>query len=140
MSDYQSRADMMRTWTVAEVKAQPHLAVGQLTSAAAIIERLMDEVERLNRENFWLTKQEPVPDLNKGRTIQLPPVELGDTVWLVRLRKEGRVVVRCTVCKMEIHGDKVYLITKSRGGGVYGEDVFKTKEEAQKALEGNYEN
>ena len=65
MSDYQSRADMMRTWTVAEVKAQPHLAVGQLTSAAAIIEKLMDEVERLNRENFWLSKQEPVPDLTK---------------------------------------------------------------------------
>ena len=133
MSDYQSRADMMRTWTVAEVKAQPHLAVGQLHSAAAIIEKLMDEVERLNRENFWLTQQEPVPDMTKGRTIQLPPVELGDTVWLVK-RDQG-CVSRCRVCRIEIHGSKVRMVTKSRGCGVYGEDLFLTKEEAQKALE-----
>lgn len=131
MSDYQSRADMMRTWTVAEVKAQPHLAVGQLTSAAAIIEKLMDEVEQLNRENFWLTKQEPVPDMTKGRTIQLPPVEMGDVVWLTK----GDRVVRCRVCRMEIHEGKVRLVTKSRGCGVYGEDLFLTKEEALQALE-----
>ena len=132
MIDYQSRADMMRTWTVAEVKAEPHLAVGQLTSAAAMIERLGAEVERLNKENFWLTQQEPVPDMTKGRTIQLPPVELGDVVWLVK----GDRVVRCRVCRMDIECGKVRLITKSRGCGVYGEDLFLTKEEAQQALEG----
>lgn len=136
MIDYQSRADMMRTWTVAEVKAEPHLAVGQLTSAAAMIERLGAEVERLNKENFWLTQQEPVPDMTKGRTIQLPPVELGDVVWLVRTRDDNSRIVRCTICRMEIHGDKVYIVTKSRGGGIFGEDVFSTKEEAQKAREG----
>lgn len=75
MSDYQSRADMMRTWTVAEVKAQPHLAVGQLHSAAAIIEKLTGEVERLNRENFWLSKQEPA---TKNSTAQRPKVKLKD--------------------------------------------------------------
>lgn len=132
MSDYQSRADMMRTWTVAEGKAEPHLAVGQLHSAAAIIEKLVDEVDRLNRENFWLTKQEPVPDMTKGRTIQLPPVELGDVVWLAK----GDRVARCRVCRMDIHEGKVRLITKSRGCGVYGEDLFLTKEEAEAALEG----
>lgn len=136
MNDYQSRADMMRTWTVAEVKAQPHLAVGQLHSAAALIERLSAEVDRLNKENFWLTQQESVPNMTRGRKIQLPPVELGDVVWLVRTRNDQHRIVRCTICRMEIHGDKVYIVTKSRGGGIYGVDVFSTKEEAQKALEG----
>lgn len=138
MADYIGQAERLMDWSVLDIKNHPALTVGMLRSAAASIERLVSEVDRLNRENFWLSRQGSVPDLTRGRTIQLPPVELGDTVWLVRLRKDGRVVVRCTVCKMEIHGDKVYLITKSRGGGVYGEDLFKTKEEAQKALEGKH--
>lgn len=57
MSDYQKKADMLKTWTVAEVRAHPELAVGQLVSAAAAIERLGAEVERMNRENFWLTRE-----------------------------------------------------------------------------------
>ena len=135
MADYIGQADRLMDWSVLDIKNHPALTVGMLHSAAASIERLVSEVDRLNRENFWLSRQVSAPDMNGGRMIQLPPVEIGDTVWLVRLRKEGRVVVRCTVCKMEIHGSKVFLITKSRGGGVYGEDVFLTKEEAEKALE-----
>lgn len=130
--DYFKQAELLRSWTVAEVKSQPHLAVGQLNSAAATIERLGAEVERLHQENFWLTKQEPAPDMTKGRTIQLPPVELGDVVWLAKKRQNK--VVRCRVARMDIEVDKVRLITKSRGSGVYGEDLFLTEEEAQKAL------
>ena len=137
MSDYRDRADMMRTWTVQEVKAEPHLAVGSLHSAAAIIEKLMDEVERLNRENFWLTKQEPVPDLTKGRTIQLPPVEVGDLLWGIGKRGGNRYVKPGRVTQMQIHGDKVYLVTTGgSGSGYYREQLFSTKEEALQALEG----
>lgn len=57
MSDYQKRADMLKSWTVAEVKAHPELAVGQLHSAAATIESLGAEIDRLHKENFWLTQQ-----------------------------------------------------------------------------------
>ena len=133
MIDYQSQAEMLNTWTVQEVKAQPELAVGQLRSAATTIERLGAEVDRLNRENFWLTQQEPVPDMTKGRTIQMPPVDLGDVVWLVKANQSK--VVRCRVCRIEFHQGKVLLLTKSRGCGVYGDDLFLTKEEAQAALE-----
>ena len=133
MIDYQKKADMLKTWTVAEVRAHPELAVGQLVSAADAIERLGAEVERLNRENFWLTKQEPVPDMTKGRTIHLPPVELGDVVWLAKANQSK--VVRCRVCRIEFHKGKVLLLTKSRSCGVYGDDLFLTKEEAQAALE-----
>lgn len=133
MIDYQSQAEMLNTWTAQEVKAQPELAVGQLRSAATAIERLGAEVDRLNRENFWLTQQVPVPDMTKGRTIQMPPVELGDVVWLVKANQSK--VVRCRVCRIEIHEGKVLMVTKSRGCGVYGNDLFLTKEEAQAALE-----
>lgn len=133
MIDYHSQAEMLNTWTAQEVKAQPELAVGQLRSAATTIERLGAEVDRLNRENFWLTQQEPVPDMTKGRTIQMPPVDLGDVVWLVKANQSK--VVRCRVCRIEIHKGKVLLLTKSRGCGVYGDDLFLTKEEAQAALE-----
>ena len=136
MADYIGQAERLMDWSVLDIKNHPALTVGMLHSAAASIERLVSEVERLNRENFWLyRKQESVPDLPRGRTVQLPPVELGDTVWLAK-RNQNRVV-RCTIGKMEIHGDKVYLITKSRGGGLYGEDVFLTKEDAEKAMEVN---
>ena len=60
MEDYTKQAELLRTWTVADVKSQPHLAVGQLNSAAATIERLAAEVERLHQENFWLTRQEAI--------------------------------------------------------------------------------
>ena len=115
MSDYQSRADMMRTWTVAEVKAQPHLAVGQLHSAAAIIEKLTGEVERLNRENFWLSKQEPA---TKNSTTQLPKVKLKD--------RQIEAIVGMAKHNMNI-AEVARAYSFSRGNICYHCDVVKEK-------------
>lgn len=134
MADYIGQAERLMDWNVLDIKNHPALTVGMLHSAAASIERLVSEVDRLNHENFWLSRQhESVPDMTKGRIIQMPPVELGDVVWLVKANQSK--VVRCRVCRIEIREGKVILLTKSRGCGVYGEDLFLTKEEAQAALE-----
>lgn len=136
MSDYQKKADMLKTWTVAEVMAHPELAVGQLVSAAAAIERLGAEVERMNRENFWLTREEQKADAGKKcDTIELPPVKVGDTVYGIDRRGGGWHIKRGEVTSIEWQSSQVIVSVKGVCRGRMGERVFCTAEEAQAALE-----
>ena len=88
MIDYQNRADLLKTWTVDEVKAHPELAVGQLHSAASTIEKLNAEVARLNQENFWLSKDR---SNTKDITSDLP-LKRGDMAWGVGKRGQNLYV------------------------------------------------
>ena len=56
MSDYRDQVERLRNWTVLDMGNHPVLTLGMLRSAAATIEQLVAEVERLNLENFWLTE------------------------------------------------------------------------------------
>lgn len=139
MTNYQKQADLLRAWTVDEVKAQPALALGQMHSAAATIERLGAEVDRLNKENFWLTKPAPdrlLPrDTASGRVIELPPLEVGGIAWGFRRDKARRlIVVKGTVHHMEFDGEQVHIFAKYAFRGIYGKSVFSTQEEAKAAL------
>lgn len=136
MSDYQKKADMLKTWTVAEVRAHPELAVGQLVSAAAAIERLGAEVERLNRENFWLTREEQkVAAAEKGSMIELPPVKVGDTAYGIDRRGGGWHIKRGKVTSIEWQSTQVIVSVKGVCRGKIGERVFCTADEARAALE-----
>ena len=56
MADYKAQVDRLRDWTVLDVQNRPALTIGMMRSAALTIEKLADEVKRLNLENFWLTE------------------------------------------------------------------------------------
>lgn len=55
MADYKEQVYRLREWTVLDMQNRPVLTLGMMRSAALTIERLAAEVERLNKENFWLT-------------------------------------------------------------------------------------
>ena len=135
MIDYQSQAEMLNTWTAQEVKAQPEVAVGQLRSAATAIERLGAEVDRLNRENFWLTQEQKKQETGEGRMIRVPPLQRGDVAYGICRRGGNLYVTHGKVTQVEIVGENVQIHVNSVGCGFYGEKVFKTKEDAQQALE-----
>lgn len=136
MSDYQKKADMLKTWTVAEVRAHPELAVGQLVSAAAAIERLGAEVERMNRENFWLTREEQHADAGKkGSMIELPPVKVGDIAYGIGKRGNNQYIKQGEVTSIEWQSTQMIVSVKGVCRGKIGERVFCTAEEAQAALE-----
>lgn len=133
MRDYQKKADMLKTWTVREVKMHPELVVGQLRSAAATIERLGSEVENMNRENFWLTWQRPAAG---AQSVEIPPVVKGDRVWCIGNRGGNAYLRRGKVDRVEIVDGRAAIYIHGVGMGEYGKRVFCTHEEAEAALKG----
>lgn len=133
MSDYQKRADMLKTWTLDEVKIFPELMLGQLRSAAATIERLGGELENMHRENFWLTKQQPA---SGARAVEIPPVDKGDCVWCIGNRGGNEYLKRGKVSRIEIVNGRAAIYVKCVGMGEYGKRVFTSKEDAEAALAG----
>lgn len=55
MDDYRTQVARLRDWSVLDMQNRPALTIGMMRSAALTIERLSAEIERLNKENFWLT-------------------------------------------------------------------------------------
>ena len=55
MEQYRKQVQRLRDWTVLDMQNRPVLTIGMMQSAALAIEKLVAEVERLNKENFWLT-------------------------------------------------------------------------------------
>lgn len=131
MESYMKKAEMLKSWTAAEVKAQPVLVVGQLCSAAATIERLGAEVDRLNRENFWLTKTQ---ETKTARTITAPPLKRGDLAYAIGSRGGGLCIKQGPVSLVEIEDGRVMVHVKYAGCGRYGEQVFATREDAEMTL------
>lgn len=132
MESYIEQVERLRTWTAEEVKTQPHLAVGQLCSAAASIEKLGAMVEKLNRENFWLTQMQAAEE---ARTIKLPPLEVGSTAWAIGNRGGWLYAKPGKVTRVEILNRTVVLHVNGVGKGQFGERVFATREDAMKVLE-----
>ena len=130
MNDYQNRADLLKTWTVDEVKAHPELAVGQLHSAASTIEKLNAELARLNQENFWLSKEQREKD-NVARNL---PLKRGDMAWGVGKRGQNLYIKPGEVSLVDIEDGKVYYTVYGVCRGEYGSSVFSTPEEAREAL------
>ena len=56
MNDYKGRVERLKEWNILDIQNHPTLTLGMMRSAAVSIMRLYDEVDRLNRENFWLSK------------------------------------------------------------------------------------
>lgn len=133
MSDYRGQAERLREWGVLDIQNQPALTVGMLRSAGAAIERLADEVDRLNHENFWLTRNAQ-PQQEK-KSSQLPPVNRGDIVWGLGTRGGYRYPQQGKISIMEVIDGEVIISVRNVCIGRFGESVFLTEEEAVKAAE-----
>ena len=138
MIDYTEQVERLRDWTALNTKNQPALTVGMMRSAAATLERMGAELARLhqenlrlNQENFWLSQNQREPI--KKNMLELPPVGVGDSVFVIRKFGTDRRVGRARVCRMEIREGRVYLYAKGGGSGFFGEQVFGTQEDAENA-------
>ena len=131
MSDYRGQASRLMEWDVLDMQNQPALTIGMLRSAGAAIERLADEVDRLNHENFWLSRnvQQEKP------TSQLPPVNRGDVVWGLGTRGGHRYPQQGRVSIIEVIDGEAIIYVRHVCVGRFGECVFLTEEEAIKAAE-----
>ena len=135
MSDYIGQAERLRNWNVLDIQNHPALTVGMLRSAGAAIERLSDEVYRLNRENFWLSRNQKIAGEGK-RIVELPPVDVGDVVWCVGSSGGCACIRSGKVSRLEVADGRVTVCVYGVGSGVYGKRVFGTKEEAMAAVVG----
>lgn len=131
MSDYRARAERLLNWTVLDIQQEPCLTYGMMRSAGAAIEKLADEVDRLNRENFWLTKQQPA---SCARAVDIPPVDKGDCVWCIGIRGGNEYLKRGKVSRIEIVNGRAAISVKGVGMGEYGKRVFTSKEDAEARL------
>ena len=133
MSDYyRDQAARLLDWDVLDIQSHPTLTLGMTRSAAAAIERLLVEVERLNRENFWLSNKQYE---KQARLIELPPLKKGDQAWCVTRRGQTWYAKPGPIAAMDIEDGKVYIHVSWAGRGPWGERVFATQEEAMAALE-----
>ncbi len=132
MSDYKGQAERLNNWNVLDIKNHPALTVGMLRAAGAAIERLSDEVDRLNHENFWLTRNAQ-PAEEKPAT-GIPPINKGDIVWGVGGKGGSCSVHKGRVSLMEVIDGEVIITVRNVCTGRYGERVFLTKEEAEAAV------
>ena len=75
-------------------------------------------------------------DLEKqGRLVELP-CKIGDTVYGIR-RYQDRIVKSGTVSEMYFNQNmKLIIVIKNLCRGSWGENIFRTKEEAEAALKG----
>lgn len=55
MAEYREQVKHLREWTVLDIQNRPAHTIRMMQTAATTIEKLMAEIERLNKENFWLT-------------------------------------------------------------------------------------
>lgn len=60
MADYKEQVELLKEWNILDIQNHPTLTLGMMRSAAVSIMRLYDEVDRLNRENFWLSQNREV--------------------------------------------------------------------------------
>lgn len=60
MVDYKEQVELLKEWNILDIQNHPTLTLGMMRSAAVSIMRLYDEVDRLNRENFWLSQNREV--------------------------------------------------------------------------------
>ena len=130
MSDYLGQADRLRDWNVLDIQNHPALTVGMLRSAGASIEKLVGEVDRLNLENFWLSKSQRA-DANIRRMVEIPPVENGDRVWYVGRYGSNICIKSGKVSRIEIQDGKAVVYVKNAGLCEYGKGVFKSFEDAE---------
>jgi hypothetical protein len=133
MSDYRGQVERLNNWLVPDILNAPALTLGMLRSAAASIERLCGEVDRLNHENFWLTKKQE-PEVEQEGMTMLPPFKRGDMAWAIGGRGGNRYVQSGNVGLIEIIDGKIIVQVKYVGRGEYGKTVFATEEEAEAHL------
>lgn len=134
MSDYyREQADRLLDWDIHDIKRQPELTMGMMRSAAAAIERLVTEVERLNHENFWLSKNQK-EDPTK-QMVELPPLKNGDRAWGISCKGGNRYARSGPVTALEIVDGRVVISVNSVCKGHYGVNVFSTRKETMAALE-----
>lgn len=131
MSDYRARAERLLNWTVLDIQQEPCLTYGMMRSAGAAIEKLADEVDRLNRENFWLSKHQMSSD---KKMVELPPLDIGDDAWCVGRFGGNYCIKRGKVFRFEIRHGRVAIYVKGLGVGEYGERVFSSREDAEAHL------
>lgn len=55
MAEYREQVKHLREWTVLDIQNRPAHTIRMMQTAADTIEKLAAEIERLNKENFWLT-------------------------------------------------------------------------------------
>ena len=133
MSDYyRDMTARLLEWNVQDVKHQPELTLGMMRSAAATIERLAAEIERLNRENFWLTNKQRE---ETTRLVELPPLKKGDRAYTIGRNGGNWYVKPGPVMSMEVEDGKICIHVGWVGRGPWGERVFATREEAEAAME-----
>jgi hypothetical protein len=128
VADYIGQAERLRDWTVLDIQNHPALTVGMLRSAGASIEKLVSEVDRLNLENFWLSKNQKSTG---NRIVELPPVNNGDNVWFIGRFNGNICIKRGRVGRIEIMEGKAVVYVKGIGTGEYGTKVFDSFEDAE---------
>ena len=132
MSDYRGQAERLREWGVLDIQNQPALTVGMLRSAGAAIERLADEVDRLNHENFWLSRNQKPQE--EERMMEVPPLNKGDRAWGIGGKFGKRYVRSGIVSLIEIVDGEIVISVKGVCHGIYGKRVFSTRKDAEAAM------
>ena len=136
MSDYyRDQADRLLSWDVRDIRRQPELTMGMMRSAAAVIERLVTEIDRLNHENFWLSKNQKPQEEPGKQMVELPPLKKGDRAWGISCKGGNRYARSGPVTSLEIVDGRVVVSVNGVGKGHYGVNVFRTQEETVAALE-----
>lgn len=105
----------------------------RLTNSCKEIPTLCDNAEYWLQVYFKLKDYEDLEEA--GRLIELP-CKIGDTVYGIR-RYQDRIVKSGTVSEMYFNQNmKLIIVIKNLCRGSWGENIFRTKEEAEAALKG----
>lgn len=133
MSDYRGQAERLLDWTVLDMQNQPVLTIGMMRSAAAAIERLVAENERLNHENFCLSRERKKEAVKPAS--DMPPIKPGDSAWGIG-RNGGNLFAKPGRIKSVFFDNgKVNVHIGWVGTGPWGEFAFATENEALAAIE-----
>ena len=101
----------------------------------AIIERMMHDAD--GSEIISLDRLRELAEAEReGRAVVLPPLKVGDSAWILRMTAGGYLKPICgTVSELFlIREKKVVVVVSHIGRGHYGERIFKTRAEAERAL------
>jgi len=95
-----------------------------------------DNVINIPTDNFI----ESLADHLIANGVIVPPCKVGDTVWAIRDYKGHKYAQQGFVSEMFFRKDmSLMIVVKHIARGTWGEDIFSTKEEAEKALKNNKE-
>lgn len=99
-------------------------------------DRLIGLIKKMPKE-MW---QMELADYLLANGVIVPPCKVGDEVWAIRNYKGKKHIQRGFVSQIYFREDmSLKVVVKHRARGLWGERIFSTQEEAERALEGGAE-